>query len=172
MIIILVISILIVMLLGWAVARLLRAMRVEASLSPIETETVTLERLPAGLHGLRILYISDIHRRRLESSLPGTVGQMGGADLVLVGGDLREEGVPLADVEHNMLLLKAIAPVYAVYGNHDYDEDIEPLSALLEQMGVTVLVNRYLPLQLPGRPPFKLAGWMTPGCKGTVWMRR
>ena len=152
MILVFFIAILILMVVGLAAARLWRVMRVEASLSPIEEETVTLERLPAGLQGLRILYISDIHRRRLEPSLAGTVDRMGGAELVLVGGDLREEGVPLANVEHNMLLLQAIAPVYVVYGNHDYDEDIEPLDALLDRMGVIVLINRYLPLQLPGRP--------------------
>lgn len=142
---------------AWLAVLLIRRMMAEAASSRIEVETVALERLPEALDGYRILYISDIHRRILNEEVLLQARGEGGADIVLIGGDMREKGVPLDRVEDNMRLLARIAPVYAVFGNHDYDEDIGSLAKLLERCGVTVLVNRYVWLQV-GAMPFKLAG--------------
>lgn len=142
---------------AWLGVRLIRRMMAEAASSRIEAETVALERLPEALEGYRILYISDIHRRILTEDVLREARGRGGADIVLIGGDMREKGVPLQRVEANMTLLAAIAPVYAVFGNHDHDEDIESLAELLERCGVAVLVNRHVWLQA-GAEPFKLAG--------------
>ncbi len=142
---------------AWLGAMLIRRMMAEAASSRIEAETVALERLPEELEGYRILYISDIHRRSLHEDVLREARDSGGADLVLIGGDMREKGVPLHRVEDNMRLLARIAPVYAVFGNHDHDEDIDSLAKLLERCGVIVLVNRYVWVQ-DGAAAFKLAG--------------
>jgi predicted MPP superfamily phosphohydrolase len=137
---------------------LIRRMMAEAASSRILAETVALERLPVSLEGLRILYVSDIHSRSLDEDLIRQIEEMGGAELVLIGGDLREKGVPLSRVEDNMRLLRRIAPVYAVFGNHDYDEDIDSLDQLLKRCSVVPLVNRHAWVTAGRRPPFKLAG--------------
>ncbi|MGU3566141.1 metallophosphoesterase [Paenibacillus sp. D51F] len=143
---------------AWLGAMLIRRMMAEAASSRIAAETVALERLPEALEGYRILYMSDIHRRSLNEDVLRQARDSGGADLVLIGGDMREKGVPLNRVEDNMRLLARIAPVYAVFGNHDHDEDIDSLAKLLERCGVTVLVNRYVWVQDGAAAPFKLAG--------------
>lgn len=144
---------------------LVRTMLKEAEGTDIVPEDVPLERLPAELEGLRLLFISDIHRRRLEPDLPERIEALGGAELVLIGGDVRETGVSLEQVRSNMALLRSIAPAYAVYGNHDYDGEIEELRAALEQEGVRVLRNRHEYVAVPGRSAFRLAGTDDPRTK-------
>ncbi|QJC51837.1 metallophosphoesterase [Paenibacillus albicereus] len=142
-----------------------RLMLEEARGSDIVREEVPLERLPSALDGLRVLFISDIHRRRLDSDLPARVEALGGAELVLIGGDVREKGVSLEQVRSNMALLRSIAPAYAVYGNHDYDGEIEELRSVLEAAGVLVLRNRHEYVRLVGREAFRLAGTDDPRTK-------
>ncbi|WP_258171200.1 metallophosphoesterase [Paenibacillus sp. R14(2021)] len=82
----------------------------------------------------------------------------GGTDLVLIGGDLREKSVPLERSRHNLRQLARIAPVYMVYGNHDYDEDIRMLDVLLNEERVRVLVNESVVLEQRDGSRIRLAG--------------
>ncbi|AJY78013.1 hypothetical protein VN24_24900 [Paenibacillus beijingensis] len=123
----------------------------------LQEEEISFERLPPAFDGFRIFFISDIHRRKLHPSLIAMVQQAGGADLVLIGGDVREKGVPLERVRHNVRRLAAIAPVYMVYGNHDYDDNIKPLQKLLQQESVRTLKNESVFLSR-GRERIRLAG--------------
>jgi len=107
-------------------------------------EEVAFARLPASLDGLRVLFLSDIHRRSIPARLLRRVEQAGGVDLVCIGGDLREGGVPWQRTKDNARLLAQLGPVYAVYGNHDYDDPIRPLDALLREEGVQPLVNGFV----------------------------
>lgn len=149
----------------WLGMLLLQKMIREAAGSEVIQEAVPLEKLPSGLEGLKILFISDIHRRVIDPDLPRQVEKLGGAELVLIGGDVRETGVNLQQVRDNMRLLRSIAPAYAVFGNHDYDEDIAELDACLRAEDVTVLQNRFMFVDLPGRISFKLAGTDDPRTK-------
>ncbi|SDR85740.1 Predicted phosphohydrolase, MPP superfamily [Paenibacillaceae bacterium GAS479] len=151
-------ALMLLIVLSWFGIRLLRVMKEEAMGTDLMKETVPLARLPVGLEGLRILFISDIHRRRIDPGLSRQVEEQGGAELVLIGGDVRESGVSLELVRENMRLLSRLGPTYAVFGNHDYDEDIEALRSCLEDAEVKILQNRYQMIRLPGREPFKLAG--------------
>ena len=107
----------------------------------LRREEVVLPRLPAAFDGFRILFVSDIHRRTVRPLASRLAGEAGGADLVLIGGDLTERGVPAARVRENVRLLSGIAPVYMVFGNHDYDEDAESLAELLREERVVLLRN-------------------------------
>ena len=49
------------------------------------------------------------------------------ADLVIIGGDIRERGVPIERVEKNILKLKELGPLYFVWGNNDYEGDFHEL---------------------------------------------
>lgn len=128
-------------------AALLVWMIVEAYQTNVVVEEIKLKRLPESFDGTRLFFISDIHRRRVTDELIGKVAAAGGADLVLVGGDLTERGVPLQRTRQNLRKLAGIAPVYAVYGNHDYDGDSRKLEVLLREEGVHVLVNENVLLE-------------------------
>lgn len=137
---------------------LLAYMVYEASRNRLREEEIGCERLPASFDGFRIFFISDIHRRKLHPSLIEMVRRAGGADLVLIGGDVREKGVPLERVRRNVRRLAGIAPVYMVYGNHDYDDDIKPLHKLLEREGVVTLRNESVFLSRGKGERIRLAG--------------
>ncbi|WP_270171625.1 metallophosphoesterase [Paenibacillus sp. SYP-B4298] len=119
----------------------------EARSNRIVQEEVTLDNLPAAFDGLRVFFISDIHRREVPEALIADCMQSGGADLVLIGGDIREKGVPLERTRVSLRRLRKLGPVYAVYGNHDYDEPISRLDELLRSEQVLPLRNDYAELR-------------------------
>ncbi len=94
---------------------------------------------PEGFGEIRIFFISDLHRRIISDRLIEDV--VGKADLVIIGGDIRESGVPLERVEKNILKLKEIGPIYFVWGNNDYEGDFHELDASLLNLGVKILDN-------------------------------
>ncbi len=95
---------------------------------------------PKSFRAFTIFFISDLHRRKVSNKIIEQV--KGKADIVLIGGDLTEKGVPFARVKENIQRLKMIGPVYFVWGNNDYEVDYHELDALLLQEGVRILDNR------------------------------
>ena len=108
--------------------------------------TATFPDLPAGLEGLRIAQLSDLHigpqtsRRflaRVRSAVAGS-----DADLIVVTGDLIDDHA--ADVAHyaaSLGVLSAPLGVYVVPGNHDVYANWAAVRAELERLPVTILVN-------------------------------
>ncbi len=88
---------------------------------------------------ITIFFISDIHRRIISNEIIEKV--KGKADLVLLGGDLAEKGVPLDKIKGNLIKLKSIAPVYFVWGNNDYEIDRHELDALFVELGIHELLD-------------------------------
>jgi len=115
-----------------------------------DIQSIELQRLPAAFSGTRILFIADIHRRRVTPEIIQSCVDQGGVDLVLIGGDLREGGVPLQRSRDNVRQLAKLAPIYMVYGNHDYDDDIRTLDVMLAEEGVRVLANESVLLEQGG----------------------
>ena len=72
----------------------------------------------------------------------------GKADIVIIGGDLAEKGVPLSQISLNIQKLREIAPVYFVWGNNDYEIEYHELDALLIENNVKVLIIQELYLSL------------------------
>ncbi|RRN73012.1 metallophosphoesterase [Peribacillus simplex] len=94
---------------------------------------------PEGFGNMRIFFISDLHRRIISDKL--IEGARDKADLVIIGGDIRESGVPIERVEKNILKLKELGPLYFVWGNNDYEGDFHELDATLLKHGVKMLDN-------------------------------
>jgi predicted MPP superfamily phosphohydrolase len=124
----------------------------------LDEQTVALPRLPFSFAGTRILFISDIHRRAIPEDIIIRCKAAGGADLVLIGGDLREKGVPLERSRDNIRKLASIAPIYMVYGNHDHDEDLRPFEVMLQEERVRLLVNESVVLEQKDGSQIRLAG--------------
>lgn len=96
--------------------------------------------LPKSFENTQIFFISDIHRRVISDQIIETVQNE--VDLVIIGGDLLEKGVSFDRVEYNLLKLKSLGPVFFVWGNNDFEVDINKLEEILLKHGVTILTNR------------------------------
>ncbi len=94
---------------------------------------------PRSFQEVVIFFISDIHKRKVHASIIEQV--KGKADIVIIGGDLAEEGVPFSTIKENIGKLKEIGPVYFVWGNNDYELDYHQLDATLLELGVKILDN-------------------------------
>ncbi|RAP76416.1 metallophosphoesterase [Paenibacillus montanisoli] len=124
----------------------------------LDEQTVSFDRLPPAFDGTTLLLITDIHRRLVSDEEIERITAAGGADLVLIGGDLRERRVPLARSRGNIKQLARIAPIYMVFGNHDYDEDMRPFEVMLREERVGLLVNESVILEQRDGSRIRLAG--------------
>jgi len=116
----------------------------------VRTLRFTFEELPPAFCGFTILHLSDIHADGLSGlteSLSGRLQELQ-VDLCVLTGDYRYKiSGPCDAVYPNMeKILTAINARYGivgVLGNHDAAEKVP----VLEQLGVTMLVNQSLPVQ-------------------------
>lgn len=122
---------------------------------------VALRGLHAGLNGLRIAQLSDIHMDEYTEPffLRQVVEQVNAAapDVVLVTGDFVSEGpssrrYALRAASKCARILGGLKcrQTYAVLGNHDVVVDARAVTAALAAKGITVLKNAYLPLDRNG----------------------
>jgi predicted MPP superfamily phosphohydrolase len=130
------------------VVGLLSWMFYEAMSHAIVPIDVELDRLPAAFEGCTILLITDIHRRTLPRDL--LLSMQGTVNWVFLGGDIMEKNVSLSKVERNIQSVKGVAPVYAVYGNHDHHAGVAGLNDLLQRYNVNLLQNDNSPLEHNG----------------------
>lgn len=98
-----------------------------------------------------MVFISDIHHRVLSEKMIDFP-----VDLIVIGGDIAEKGVPLKKVEHNLKVLSSLAPVYFIWGNNDREVDETELRSLFERYHVRLLENEAVPLF--GNSRLKLVG--------------
>jgi len=91
-----------------------------------------------------LFFISDIHRRKIDDKLIHSI--MGKVDIVIIGGDLTEKGVPLKRTEHNIKQLKKLGKVYYVYGNNDREVNERRLQSIFDKHNVRMLVNESVEL--------------------------
>jgi predicted MPP superfamily phosphohydrolase len=126
--------------------------------------------LPAGLDGMRIVQVSDLHvgphtsrryltrvARAIQAALP---------DLIAITGDQVDDYAP--DVAHFAKAfagLSAPLGVFAIPGNHDVYAGWAPVRSGLEAMGITVLVNDAVEV-VRGAGRFWVAGTGDPACAG------
>ncbi|MGN1401207.1 MAG: metallophosphoesterase [Bacillus sp. (in: firmicutes)] len=118
---------------------LVRHMHQFAKIDQVRKHTLTFPNFPPGFGTVSIFFVSDIHRRVVSRELIDEVKHK--AELVIIGGDLTDSGVPFSQVENNIRMLKEIGPVYFVWGNNDYEGDYHQLDALLLENGVKILCN-------------------------------
>jgi predicted MPP superfamily phosphohydrolase len=120
-------------------AGLLLFMLRQAFLNNVVEHELYFSDFPRSFGKVSIFFISDIHRRIIAEEIINKV--KGRADIVIIGGDLTEKGVPFERVKENLGKLKQIGPVYFVWGNNDYEVDYHELDAILLDYGVKVLDN-------------------------------
>ncbi|WP_033541500.1 metallophosphoesterase [Planococcus sp. CAU13] len=104
-----------------------------------------------GFKPFRILFIADIHRKKLPEALVSRP-----VDAVIIGGDLTERGVPLRRTADNLRILTSAAPVYYIWGNNDREVGERNLRKLMKHFGVHVLDNQAM--ELLGQPNLKVVG--------------
>ena len=129
-------------------------------------------RLPEGFDGFRIVQIADLHSVRTpeQAQLLLTRVREEQPDLIALTGDQidshyyadhstptegEEEGfLPDRDTLELIRELTDVAPVYAVYGNHEMmlldDPERNPFKTALEEMGVTILYQQTVELTRNG----------------------
>ncbi|MFZ3578189.1 metallophosphoesterase, partial [Virgibacillus sp. DJP39] len=80
-------------------------------------------------------------------------------DLIIIGGDLKEKGVPLKRVRQNLDLLKKWGkPIYFIWGNNDYEENPEALYQTLVRNGVIILTNETRCMKTVSRKSINIVG--------------
>ncbi|WKB37118.1 metallophosphoesterase [Terrilactibacillus sp. S3-3] len=115
-------------------------MYIEAHLNRLLSYELNIEGLPAAFEKVVIFFfISDIHRRKISDRLLSELKMK--PDLVIIGGDLTEEGVPFQRVENNVKKLAELGPTCFVWGNHDLQVDRDELTKVLLKYGVRILDN-------------------------------
>lgn len=129
-------------------------------------------RLPEGFDGFRIVQIADLHSVRTpeQAELLLTRVREEQPELIALTGDQidshyyadhstptegEEEGfLPDRDTLELIRELTDVAPVYAVYGNHEMmlldDPERNPFKTALEEMGVTILYQQTVELTRNG----------------------
>lgn len=130
---------LVVLVLALAAFVLLNKMLSEAFLNKVVSHELIFTDFPRTFGEISLFFISDIHRRTISDKVIAEVGKR--ADMVIIGGDLTEKGVPFKRVKTNIEKLKTLGPVYFVWGNNDYETDYHELDALLLENGVKILDN-------------------------------
>ncbi len=114
---------------------------------------------PKSFGRVTIFFISDIHRRKISEKIINEV--QGKAEIVIIGGDLTEKGVPSIRVKENLSKLNRIGPTYFVWGNNDYEADYQELNAILTEQRVKVLNNTSVTFESKAGEAFYLLGLMT-----------
>ncbi len=127
----------------------------------VRHRTLVLERWPAGLDGLRLGLISDLHAGAPHMS-PGRIAQIveranaERTDLVVLLGDLIDRDVTFGvtpdprAVAARLGGLRAPLGVLAVLGNHDWRTDGPGIAAALRSEGIPVLEDEAVRLAAAG----------------------
>lgn len=126
-----IIILIIIMLLLW--------MLKEAFMNKVVKQELHFSTFPASFGKKTIFFISDIHRRVISNKIISEV--KGQVDMVIIGGDLAEQGVPMQRIEENIKKLTCLGPTYFVWGNNDYEIKYHELVSTLMGQGVKILKN-------------------------------
>ncbi|ASK63319.1 metallophosphoesterase [Virgibacillus phasianinus] len=123
----------------------------------IDYRTVNDENVPAGFDSFRIFFISDIHRRNIKQATLNKIDSH--IDLIIIGGDLRENGVPLKRTRKNLDMLKKWnKSICFIWGNNDYEENPVALYQMLQKENITILANDSTQVKGNNEQYFNLVG--------------
>ena len=109
--------------------------------------------LPEEFDGFRVVQLSDLHEREFGENNARLVAAVAAEepDLIALTGDFIDDP---EDIEITLTLaeqLMELAPVYFISGNHDWASGaMETLRDLLEEIGITVLDNKWELLERDG----------------------
>lgn len=141
---------------GGTAACLADALWIEPAILTITRQDITNAKLPSGLDGLKICFLSDFHfvpgkdNGLLEKTIAAVLGEK--PDLIALGGDY----VADSDAVMNPLLeglgkLRAKHGIFAVMGNHDgWTGDSATIRRRFEKTGISFLINRNSQISIGG----------------------
>ena len=122
----------------------------------LEELPVPIRGLPEELAGLRIVHLADFHlgvpspgTRAVERAAAWVVERQ--PDLVVITGDLLARP---GGAERLRALVDRLPPVYAVLGNHDFADSLDPFSKPVGKVDLgrgTLLFDEAVTLELRGR---------------------
>ncbi|MFH1086395.1 MAG: metallophosphoesterase, partial [Chloroflexota bacterium] len=128
----------------------------------IEPACLTLERvripvagLAPALNGLRVVHLTDLHLHpgqepRLIRRAAALTNRLAPDVIVLTGDYTSESADPLERLAPELAALRAPLGAFACLGNHDLWYDAERARRVLEQIGIRVLVNGGVALEVGG----------------------
>ena len=117
--------------------------------------TVECEALPASFSGVRIAHISDLHNTEFGEGNARLINKLKNTrpDMIVLTGDIIDSystnvAVAIAFCEEAV----KIAPTFFVTGNHEarMDAEYKDLKKAIEELGVVVLENERITLELGG----------------------
>lgn len=142
-----------------AVVLIIVLLIVDSSYRLVNTEyTLEYSTLPEAFDDFTIVQISDLHMAEFGEDNKNlvTLTKQQEPDIIAITGDLLSARSHRKEGQVEMLrgfldALTDVAPCYFVSGNHDWASgDLEELTDLLEEMGVTYLRNEYETLSRDG----------------------
>lgn len=110
---------------------------------------------------LNLFFISDIHRRKIDDKLLSKLNS--DIDIVIIGGDLAEKGVPLSRISENIRKLSYLGPIYFIWGNNDREVGEKSIREIVTSHGGTILDNESAPI--PGHPIWGILGTDDPSSR-------
>ena len=138
----------------------------------VRRERVVVARAGPAHEPWRALYVSDLHLTARRTALAGSLAAVVRAerpDVVLLGGDLidRSNGLPVLGA--CVRELAALAPVFAVAGNHDAWLGLAAVRAAVRAAGGHWLHDGGACLERGGRPPLHLHARARPAGAAVAW---
>lgn len=101
-------------------------------------ETITHNKIPEAFRDYKMFLITDIHRRKIKRATLQSIKSK--IDIVLIGGDIIERGVPIKRMRENLIMLKRWnVPVYFVWGNNEYKSDYATIRRVLLEEDIIIL---------------------------------
>lgn len=105
---------------------------------------------------LSVFFISDIHRRHIDKRLMKQVKAYGEMDVVVIGGDLAERGVPISRINRNVKELSKLGQLFFIWGNNDREIGEGALREIISQYGGKILDNENAVLEV--HPSWAICG--------------
>ncbi|WP_445492162.1 metallophosphoesterase [Niallia sp. 03133] len=128
----------------------------EAHEDNVKYEMLFFPDFPRSFKEISLFFISDIHKRVISDAIIEEV--IGVADIVIIGGDLLERGVSMQQVAENIQKLKKIGDIYFIWGNNDYEADLDSLKKIMNEHQVHVLENTAITFQSKQGEKWSLIG--------------
>lgn len=115
---------------------------------------------------LTVFFISDIHRRRISKKLLNKVlAEKKHIDLVVLGGDIAEKGVPYARVRKNVEDLAQLGPIFYIWGNNDREIGEQMIRDVIKEVDGVILEN--VSVNIPNHPDWVITGVDDPSSGNT-----
>ncbi len=123
----------------------------------VERLNLIVERLPKGLSGARILFVTDVHAGFTfpDAAVDGLIEQLEGLapDMILWGGDFAETRVHAARLFEKIARLRPPMGMAGVVGNNDrraFKGSIHAFEEMALEAGVRILINGRWTLPVDG----------------------